>query len=77
MNTTNTTNIDDILLPLTEVKRLTGFGRSAIYAMIRSGRFPAQHAIPGTNRVRWSQREVMQWIDRVLHRSDETATIAA
>lgn len=73
----NTTNTHDRLLSLTEVRHLTGFGRSAIYAMICSGRFPAQHAVPGTTRVRWSQRELMQWIHRVLHRPDETATITA
>lgn len=50
------------LLPRGEVERMTGFKRSAIYARIAAGTFPAPLREPGTGTVRWLESEVEAWI---------------
>lgn len=56
------------LLRLPEVKRRTGRCRSAIYADISAGRFPA--AVPiGARSVAWLESEIEAWIDeQIAHR---------
>ena len=44
-----------------EVERLVGLKRSAIYAMMRRGDFPAPFQL-GAKSVRWSKREVIEWM---------------
>jgi prophage regulatory protein len=51
------------LLPRAEVERMTGFKRSAIYARIAAGTFPAPLREPGTGTVRWLESEVVAWIE--------------
>lgn len=54
----------DRLLRIDEVKRRVGLGKTMIYRLIRQQRFPAPYKLsPFT--ARWSQREVVEWIDRV------------
>ena len=54
-------NPPDRLLARREVEHRVGIGRSAIYRLMRSGCFPEPVRIgPGT--VRWSQREIEEWI---------------
>jgi prophage regulatory protein len=52
------------LLRLPEVCRRVGLGKSMIYDMIRQDRFPPPYKIsPFASR--WSEREVVAWIDEV------------
>lgn len=52
----------DRLIPLAEVMRIVGLGRTAIYGMIRDGQFPKQ-VKPRPRASRWIEREVMEWIN--------------
>lgn len=48
------------LLPIREVKSITGAGATTIYRWIRQGRFPRQVQImPGA--VRWRESDVIAW----------------
>lgn len=51
---------DDDLIPLEEVKRLAGIGKTMIYRLERAKSFP-QRFKPGGYASRWSRREVMAW----------------
>ena len=53
--------IEDRLLRRAEVERRIGFGRSTLYRMMRAGEFPAPIKI-GPRAVRWSAREVAEWL---------------
>lgn len=53
-------NADDELLPITEVKRLAGIGKTMIYRLEREGSFPKRYK-PGGYASRWSRREVIAW----------------
>ncbi|RPD88135.1 AlpA family phage regulatory protein [Luteimonas sp. 100069] len=61
----NTTTNAPRLLRLPDVKRMTGLGRSTIYALIDAGTFPRQRKITPTIAV-WSEAEVEAWVARVL-----------
>ena len=56
-----TVTTTDRLLTRAEVERRTALGRSAIYAMMRSGEFPEPLRV-GKAAVRWSLREIEAWI---------------
>lgn len=51
---------DDDLIPLEEVKRLAGIGKTMIYRLERAKAFPQRYK-PGGYASRWSRREVMKW----------------
>ena len=53
----------DRLLTRDDVEERTGLGRSTIYAWISEDRFPAPFKL-GAKAVRWSEREVSEWIAR-------------
>lgn len=50
----------DRLISLTEVKELTGLGKTMIYRLIRQGSFPQQYK-PGGFASRWSECEILAW----------------
>lgn len=52
----------DRLLTRAEVERLVGLRRSAIYSLMRAGKFPLPLKISG-NAVRWRLSEIEAWID--------------
>jgi len=54
----------DRLLRLLEVRRRVGLGKTMIYELIADGRFPKPYKITPAA-VRWSEREIEAWIDRV------------
>ena len=54
----------DRFLNIHEVKLLTSLGKTAIYAGIRDGSFPAPYAI-AKGRVAWSAAEIATWQRRV------------
>lgn len=51
-------------LKLAEVCRRVGLGKTMVYEMIKEQRFPKPYKIAATAS-RWSEREVVEWIDRV------------
>jgi prophage regulatory protein len=50
----------DRFIPLSEVKWLTGIGKTTIYQLVSSGQFPRPIKIGGTAS-RWSLRDVQKW----------------
>ena len=49
---------------LPEVKRATGYGRTAIYEKIKSGEFPAPYPLSDNGRaVAWDSISIEQWIE--------------
>lgn len=59
------------LIPLPEVIRLTGRGRSRIYAEIKAGRFP-QPIRDGASS-RWVESEIVAWIAARIAERDARA----
>jgi prophage regulatory protein len=56
-----TSDTDERLLRLRDVKQKTGLGSSTIYRRIADGSFPAPRSL-GPNTVRWLQSEIDAWI---------------
>jgi prophage regulatory protein len=56
-----TSDTDERLLRIRDVKRKTGLGTSTIYRRIADGSFPAPRSL-GPNTVRWLQSEIDAWI---------------
>ncbi len=54
----------DRLIPLPEVSRRVGLGKTMIYKMIADGRFPAPYKITPAA-ARWSDTEVTAWIAEI------------
>ena len=50
----------DRLLTRSEVERRVGLGRTTLYRMMRSGKFPEPFKV-GPTAVRWSLREIEAW----------------
>ena len=58
---TETSDQPERLIKLDEVCRRVGLGKSMIYVLIKSGRFPGPYKIsPFASR--WSEREIVAWI---------------
>lgn len=55
-------NAYDRFIRLPEVLKITGLSASSVYRLRAKGEFPAQRLI-GPRSVRWSLREVLQWLD--------------
>lgn len=53
--------MQDRYLRREEVERLVGLGRSSLYRLMRQGAFPTPIRIGG-RAVRWSERELEQWL---------------
>jgi len=62
--------VSEKLLTRRQVEAMTGFRRSAIYARIAAGTFPAPRREPGCYAVRWLQSEVQAWIADWVSRSE-------
>jgi prophage regulatory protein len=54
----------DRLIPLPEVSRRVGLGKTMIYKMIADGRFPPPYKITPAA-ARWSDTEVTAWITEI------------
>ena len=53
----------DRLLSIKEVKATTSLGKTSIYELMRSGKFPRAVRL-SANRVAWRASEVQGWIGR-------------
>ena len=51
----------DRLIPLPEVIRIVGLGKTCIYAMVREGEFPRQ-VILRSRSSRWVESDVRKWL---------------
>lgn len=57
-----TTTLEDLaILRLSEVKRLTGLGRTSIYRMMADGIFPRSVAV-GSRAVGWMVGDIRAWL---------------
>ena len=62
----STNNIfDSKLLTKQEVINLIGFSYGTIWLWMRQGRFPRSLVVPGSDRVRWHEREIREWLDNL------------
>lgn len=53
----------DVLLRRPAVQAATGYGRSAIYSLMKSGRFPQAVKLAGGGAVAWRASEIRAWIE--------------
>jgi prophage regulatory protein len=56
------TVLQDSLLRRQQVQARTGLARSTLYALIRSGEFPASVSLTGGRAVAWRASDVDRWI---------------
>jgi predicted DNA-binding transcriptional regulator AlpA len=63
----STTNEDERLIRIKEVKYMVGFSTSKIYDLIAKGKFPEQHKIGGS--AVWKLSEVKEYMSRVTQRA--------
>lgn len=61
--------LDDRLIPLDAVMQLAGIGKTMIYRKMRAGSFP-RSCKPGGASTRWSEREVKEWVARIMAERD-------
>jgi len=60
------------LIRLPEVIRRTGFGKTWIYMLIKSGRFPSQ-VRTGLRSIAFIESEIDAWIDEIISDSRPTS----
>lgn len=60
MQELQTTRTDIEMIPLAEVRRITGMGTTFIYTRAAEGKFPRQRKIGRS--ARWVKSEVMEWV---------------
>lgn len=68
----STTNTQNTLIKLPEVKRRTTLSTSEIYRRLEAGTFPKQIRL-GAKAVAWLEHEVQAWIDARIAESVEVA----
>jgi len=56
--------MENKLIELCEVKRITTLSKSTIYLMMNSGKFPSPIKV-GLRRVAWNKQEVLEWISNL------------
>ncbi|SEJ87263.1 helix-turn-helix transcriptional regulator [Paraburkholderia diazotrophica] len=64
------------LLRRREVEALASLNRTALYAAIKRGDFPAPKRLPGSNAVRWIAADVEQWISNLESSPSDAMTAA-
>ncbi len=56
----------DRLLKLDEVRQIAKLGQTMIYRLMKEGRFPQVCKPLGSSSSRWSEREVIDWVEAQL-----------
>lgn len=64
MQELQTTRTDIEMIPLAEVRRITGMGTTYIYTKAAAGKFPRQRKIGRS--ARWVKSEVIQWVEKTI-----------
>ena len=59
-------NIPDPLLARSEVERIVGLKRSAIYDRMQRGTFPQPERFRDSRRVRWRRSKIDKWLQGQL-----------
>lgn len=67
-----TTAAQDSAMRMTEIVKVTGLSKSAIYAMIAEGKFPAGFQL-GSNSKAWLASDVQAWINERVSASRKGA----
>jgi prophage regulatory protein len=76
-NDNRSTIAEDRFLRLTDLRHLTGLGRSQTYALIHAGKFPSPIKLSERCSA-WREIEVRQWMDaRVAARDRRAEAVAA
>ena len=63
MTTSNTSYSSDALLRLSDVRAITGMGKTLIYRLIKNNQFPRQIHPAGARMSTWRKSEIETWID--------------
>lgn len=61
--------MNERLIRMKDVMRITGLSRSRIYQYIGEGRFPDSVSLGGRS-VAWVESEVFKWVESVIGRRD-------
>ncbi|SGZ19792.1 AlpA family transcriptional regulator [Moritella viscosa] len=61
---------------LTEVKKMTGLGRSSIYSFMADGSFPQTVSLGG-RAVAWVEKEVEEWMFERIAKRDLNVPLSA
>jgi prophage regulatory protein len=56
----------DRLLKLDEVRQIAKLGKTMIYRLMKAGQFPLACKPIGSSSSRWSEREVIDWVEAQL-----------
>ena len=62
--------MNDCILRLPQVRKITGLSRSTLYARIAQGTFPKQIQL-GEKSVGWLDSEISEWLDEQIKKSRE------
>lgn len=62
--TFSVTASDDALIPIAEVCRIAGFGKTWIYESVNANQFPQPAKVGSATR--WSKKETVQWVQERL-----------
>ena len=66
MESLNSSLSDIELIPIAEVRRITGMGTTFIYTQMYDGNFPRQRKIGRS--ARWIKSEVIEWVkEKISH----------
>ncbi len=60
------------LIRLNEVMRITGLSRSRIYQYISEDKFPDNVSLGGRS-VAWVESEIYRWVDSVIRQRDDNS----
>lgn len=61
--------MNERLIRMKDVMRITGLSRSRIYQYIGEGRFPASVSLGGRS-VAWVESEIIRWVNDVIRQRD-------
>lgn len=62
--------MNDFILRLPQVRKITGLSRSTLYVRIAQGTFPKQIQL-GEKSVGWLDSEISEWLDEQIKKSRE------
>jgi prophage regulatory protein len=70
-------SMENRLLKLPEVLRITGMGKSSLMKLLAVDMFPRSFRVEGLRNVRWSYESVHRWMEEQEHRASNTTTNTA
>ena len=74
---TNTITGIDTILRWSDIKKVTGLGRTTVHSMVRQGKFPKPIKLSENGRASgWISSEVQKWLDSRLAARDKNKLAA-